>query len=254
MEPPSTSLQRAIADYLDTETARIDALVAKKQALADAVGRRVTATIDHWVWDGVNQRAPLRRVADFVDYRGATPAKSKAGIPLITASHVKGGRLDLALDPQFLEREVYDSWMRRGFPRRGDAVMTTEAPLGEVAQIESEEVALAQRLILLKADVRRLDPDYLVFALRSTRFQDLLKANATGSTALGIKADRLKALEVPLPSLERQRMVSQTLRGRVAKESGLVALVSKQLGYLKEHRQALITAAVTGELEIPGVA
>lgn len=248
------SAQKAIADYLDTETARIDALIAKKRELVEAVGQRVMATIDESVWDGVTQRAALRRVAVFVDYRGATPTKSAAGVPLITATHVKAGRLNLALDPQFLMADDYEIWMRRGFPRRGDVLITTEAPLGEVAQIEDEEVALAQRLILLKADRRRMEPDYLAFALRSTRFQSLLWANATGSTALGIKADRLKALEIPLPTLERQRAVARSLRERTNTQSRLIERLTTQLKSLGEHRQALITAAVTGELRIPGAA
>ncbi len=67
----------------------------------------------------------------FIDYRGKTPKKTKSGIPLITAKIVKNGRI---LEPnEFIALEDYDSWMTRGLPEVDDIVLTTEAPLGEIA-------------------------------------------------------------------------------------------------------------------------
>ena len=83
-----------------------------------------------------------------IDYRGKTPKKTSSGIPLVTAKIVKGGRI---LEPQeFIDEAEYDSWMRRGIPHEGDVVLTTEAPLGEVAQLPGHKVALAQRIITLR--------------------------------------------------------------------------------------------------------
>ena len=80
-----------------------------------------------------------------IDYRGKSPRKTSFGIPLVTAKIVKGGRISAAAE--FIAMEDYDAWMRRGLPCKGDVVMTTEAPLGEVAQLDGQKVALAQRLI-----------------------------------------------------------------------------------------------------------
>src|ERR1039458_4814948 len=78
-----------------------------------------------------------------IDYRGKSPQKTSSGIALITARVVKGGRI---LPPdEFIAPEDYDEWMRRGLPLPGDVLITTEAPLGEVAQIDHRKVALAQR-------------------------------------------------------------------------------------------------------------
>jgi type I restriction enzyme S subunit len=129
-----------------------------------------------------------------------------------------------------------------------------EAPLGEVAQISEARVALAQRLVLLKTDANRCTPDYLAFALRSTRMQHRLRAYATGSTALGIKADRLKGLLVPVPSLTRQAEAVAALRCEEGAKMQVARLLSHQLNLLAEHRQAIITAAITGEFQVPGAA
>ena len=100
-----------------------------------------------------------------IDYRGKTPKKTAYGIPLITAKIVKGGRI---MTPQeFIAPEDYDVWMRRGLPEPGDVVMTTEAPLGEIAQLDGRKVALAQRLITLRGKPDLLDNTYLKFAMQS---------------------------------------------------------------------------------------
>ena len=66
-----------------------------------------------------------------IDYRGKTPKKTDSGIPLITAKIIKNGRIQDV--NEFIAEGDYDSWMRRGIPKAGDIVLTTEAPLGEVA-------------------------------------------------------------------------------------------------------------------------
>ena len=76
-----------------------------------------------------------------IDYRGKTPRKTTSGVPLITAKIVKGGRI---MPPEeFIDPADFDAWMRRGMPKPGDVLITTEAPLGEVAQLGPEPVALA---------------------------------------------------------------------------------------------------------------
>ena len=70
------------------------------------------------------------------------------GIPLITAKVVKDGKI---LEPnEFIAEEDYLPWMTRGFPKVNDIVLTTEAPLGEIALLKDEKVALAQRIITLQ--------------------------------------------------------------------------------------------------------
>ena len=82
-----------------------------------------------------------------IDYRGKTPEKTSFGIPLITAKIIKSGRIEKPTE--FIAKENYDSWMRRGIPQAGDVVLTVEAPLGEVAQLGPEKIALAQRVVHL---------------------------------------------------------------------------------------------------------
>jgi restriction endonuclease S subunit len=142
-------------------------------------------------------------VEAIIDYRGKSPEKTVEGIPLITARLIKEGRILEATE--FIAPESYSEWMRRGMPKRGDVVFTTEAPLGQVAQIDNPDIALAQRLVLLRGKSNELDNTYLRFALRMNSVTEQIRKRATGSTVLGIRQKELRKIEIPLPALEVQR-------------------------------------------------
>jgi len=142
-------------------------------------------------------------VEAIIDYRGKSPEKTAEGIPLITARLIKEGRILGATE--FIAPESYSEWMRRGMPKQGDVVFTTEAPLGQVAQIDNPDVALAQRLVLLRGKSKELDNTYLRFALRMNSVAEQIRKRATGSTVLGIRQKELRQIEIPLPALEVQR-------------------------------------------------
>ena len=147
---------------------------------------------DHW------QLLPLEDVMEaIIDYRGKTPKKTDEGIPLITAKIVKGGRI---LEPsEFIAESDYDSWMVRGLPEVGDVVVTSEAPLGEVAQLTESNVALAQRIVTLRGKKGILNNDFLLCAMQSNYVQHQLESRASGSTVKGIKQSELRKVLLPIP-------------------------------------------------------
>ncbi len=144
-----------------------------------------------------------------IDYRGKTPRKTPSGVPLITAKIVKDGRM--MTPTEFIASEGYDSWMNRGLPEPGDVVMTTEAPLGEIGQIDNRKVALGQRLITLRGKPDVLNNTYLKFAMQAAFVQNQLKARSTGTTVLGISQRELRKVEIPLPPLSEQRRIAHIL-------------------------------------------
>ena len=148
-------------------------------------------------------------MAAVIDYRGKTPQKTSFGIPLITAKVVKGGRIETP--DEFIAVDDYAPWMRRGIPEAGDVVITTEAPLGQVAQLGSERVALAQRLIALRGKPGVLDNGFLKFLLQSADVQDQLRARASGTTVLGIKQSELRKVLLTLPAIDEQRAIAHIL-------------------------------------------
>lgn len=155
-------------------------------------------------------REPLEQcIAELIDYRGKTPKKTTFGIPLITAKVVKNGRIETP--DEFISEDDYEPWMRRGIPEAGDVLITTEAPLGEVAQLGNERVALAQRLIALRGKAGVLDNTFLKFLLQSDDLQVQLRARASGSTVSGIKQSELRKVGITLPPFSEQRAIAHIL-------------------------------------------
>lgn len=145
-----------------------------------------------------------------IDYRGKTPKKTNEGIPLITAKIVKNGRIEDVTE--YIAEEDYDSWMTRGIPNAGDVVLTTEAPLGEVAQLDERKIALAQRIITLRGKKNVLDNDFLLYLLQSHDVQHQLDGRGTGSTVKGIKQSELKEVILTFPEFQVQRQIAQHLK------------------------------------------
>lgn len=153
---------------------------------------------------------PLEDCLDaLIDYRGKTPRKTDFGIPLITAKVVKSGRIETP--DEFIAEEDYGSWMTRGYPEIGDVVLTTEAPLGEVAQIKFLPIALAQRIVTLRGKRDLLDSNYLLYLLQSQEMQAKLVSRSSGTTVMGIKQSELRKIEVALPPIGEQRAIAHIL-------------------------------------------
>ena len=145
-----------------------------------------------------------------IDYRGKTPVKTDSGIPLITAKIIKGGRIETPTE--FIAKDDYVAWMRRGMPKEGDVVLTVEAPLGEVAQLGPEKIALAQRVVTLRGKAGLLDSTYLLYLLQTEEMQSQLKSRATGTTVLGIKQSELRKVTLTLPPFDLQLSAAATLK------------------------------------------
>lgn len=102
--------------------------------------------------------------------------------------------------------------MVRGFPQVGDVLMTTEAPLGVVARLDRDDVALAQRLLTLRGKPGILNNDYLLYLLQSPYGQALLKEKETGTTVTGIKQAAFRKIAVKIPDYQSQQRVGTLLR------------------------------------------
>lgn len=267
---PSLETQWRIARFLDEKTARIDALIEKKRVLLDRLAEERQALITHAVTKGLNpdvltkpsgidwlgaipahwEVRGLTKCATRVDYRGATPTKSSSGVFLVTARNIKNGRIDYEASQEFIPEEDYEYVMRRGWPKKGEVLFTTEAPLGEIARVDDEDVALAQRIIKFSSSTSELTNEYLFYWMRSSPFQSDVLSRATGSTALGIKASKIVELRCLLPPTAEQLEIGKFLDADELKRIVVSNKISDSIQNLAEFRAALIDAAVTGKMQL----
>lgn len=145
-----------------------------------------------------------------IDYRGRTPEKSQIGIPTLSAKSVKNGQIDYS-ECYYISPEEYKKFMTRGFPQKGDILLTTEAPLGMVAKLDRTDVAVAQRLLTLRGKKGVLDNDFLMYYLQSPEGQGLLKVKETGTTVTGIKQAEFRKIVIKVPNYQTQKKIAAIL-------------------------------------------
>jgi len=181
-----------------------------------------------------------------IDYRGKTPTKTDSGVPLITAKNVRFGYIDP--EPrEFIASSDYDSWMTRGIPSQGDVLFTTEAPLANVAQIETEDkVAFAQRMIILQTNTA-CDSTFLKYLLMSENFRRAIFSRGSGSTVEGVKQSEFKKVKVCLPkSNEEQIQIVQMIDSLTNKIVNEESAISKY----KEIKKGLMQDLLTGKVRV----
>ena len=166
----------------------------------------------------------LNQLFNFIDYRGKTPVKSTEGVSLITASNIRQGYMDYTRK-EYISSEEYTTRKSRGITHKGDLLFTTEAPMGNVAICDLYECSCGQRIITFQEyEENTVIPKLFMYFILSTYFQKQLLDNCTGTTAKGIKADKLKHLLLPLPPLAEQKRI--------------VAKIEELLPYIDRYEQA----------------
>ncbi|WP_167482936.1 restriction endonuclease subunit S [Leptospira mtsangambouensis] len=268
---PPLAEQTSIAEFLDRKTSQIDSLVEKKKRLIELLKEEKAAVINQAVTKGIDPNVKMKDsgvewlgevpehwevipmtkyLESIIDYRGKTPQKIESGTFLVTARNIKEGKINYSISQEYVDTSLYDEIMRRGSLEIGDVLMTTEAPLGEVANVDKVDVAIAQRVIKFRALKAHLDNYFLKEWIATYTFQSYLTSLATGSTALGIKASKLNLLKLALPSIQEQISIVGLVRELNTKYSTMISKIEKEIELLQEYRTALISEVVTGKVRV----
>jgi type I restriction enzyme S subunit len=261
---PSFTEQRAIADFLDRETARLDALVTEKERWLELLVEKRRALITRAVTRGLHdQSIPLMRLKFLVDgiETGFTPDShnypAQAGqCGVLKSGCVNGGIFDpnenklLADDvdpPSNLEVKAGDVLMSRA---SGSSEL-----IGSVAQVEEQPSArlyLSDKTFRLREKKSVFDSAFFVLAMASSFLRDQLQQIISGAEGLAknIAQGDIREFQMPFPPLDEQRAIVTHISAETAKLDGLRAATERTIGLLKERRAALIAAAVTGKIEV----
>jgi type I restriction enzyme S subunit len=267
---PNISAQTRVAAFLDAETLRIDALIEKKKQMVELLDERRRNLVADAVTFGLGVRTPLSYTGDtfapqipagwelvrlkhvvsrIVDTEHATaPEYPDARHLIVRTANVKQGQLVLDA-AKYTDENGWKRWTRRAAPRPGDVLLTREAPAGEACVVPSDvPLCIGQRMVLLVVDRKKVAGEWLVHSLYSGPAQTFISLLSRSTTVARINMADIPNVPIVLPPLEVQHELLGQIDSEVVRLRTLGAIVSDQIGLLMEHRQALITAAVTGEL------
>jgi type I restriction enzyme S subunit len=264
---PYLAAQVAIANYLDAETARINrALAVRQRQLAILEERRTTLLGDAMTGRLPGTAAILRaeprplRLFAHVDLGRARSPENAVGPSMaryLRAANVKNGHLDLA---SVAEMNFTPTEQRAYALRRGDVLVTegagSLAAVGANAAWDGElegTVCFQNHLLRLRARDGH-DSRFLAWWARFAYVTGLFASLATGAQILNLGAENVRALRVRMPSPTEQRSIASYLDDAIGAIEASREAIVRQVHLLLERRQAVITAAVSGHLEVSGTA
>jgi type I restriction enzyme S subunit len=277
---PPLDEQSAIATLLDQETAKIDALVAEQEKLLALLAEKRQATISHAVIRGLNPDAPMKDSG--VAALGAAPAHWKVQQLRYIAKIVRGASPRPAGDPQFFCQTDDDGsnipWVTVAEVTKDaaaylDAVSEFLTPLGAqssqsfecgtviftnsgatlgVPKILAIDCCANDGILAFKNLAPSVEPLFLYFFLLTTT-ERLRTEMKQGGGQPNLNTDIVKNISFVMPPMEEQSAIVEFLKAEFEKLDSLKAEVERTLVLLKERRAALITAAVTGKIDVRNV-
>ena len=269
---PKYKEQAQIAKFLDHETAQIDTLIDKQQTLIQLLKEKRQAVISHAVIKGLNPDAPMKESG--VEWLGEVPEHwNFATVRRYLLEHRQGyytsdpyvddgtkllritdlrelGEIDIKECPMVFQTQSLKNY----FLKEGDVVFARTGGAGSFGVIPKlkEDVAYASYLIRFKFLPRFFDTEYLRFMLIADSFQLAVKSNIHGGVTQNIHAEDIKNTFVASPPLEEQNKISAYLIAQTNSYADLINKAEQAIQLMQERRTALISAAVTGKIDVRG--
>lgn len=272
---PSVNDRRKIANFLDHETARIDTLIEKQQQLIKLLKEKRQAVISHAVTKGLNPNAHLHNSgiewlgevpehwkvvslkhlvsAAIIDGPHLTPTKLDEGVPFISAEAISQGYINFDKKWGYISRADHKIYSKRYCPQKGDILMVKlGATTGVVAMVETEDEF---NVWVPLATIRTRDyisSKFVFYLLQSSSVRDAIQLSWTYGTQQTLGLGTLSNLSLPVPPQEEGEKIVELIEAKIPLYDESVKKCEVSLQLLVERRTALISAAVTGKIDVRG--
>ena len=269
---PTLNEQAAIVDLLDRETARIDQHIAKKKRLIELLKEKHSSLIAQAVTGGLDDSVPmrdsgsrfhgdipehwellpLRRLTSQMTNGYVGPTRdilTADGVPYVQSLHVKNGRIQHNAD-YFVSEEWHRAHDRTRL-REGDLLLVQTGDIGQSAVVNRDSAgANCHALIILRFRSDIADPWYFGYAFRAPGGKAAIVSMKTGATHPHLNVGYVREVSFPVPPMGEQRRIVGFLDAETRVLTKAASLITSQLSLLGEYCQALITAAVTGQIDV----
>jgi type I restriction enzyme S subunit len=274
---PSPEEQASIANFLDHETAKIDALIAEQLRLIELLQEKRQTVISHAVTKGLNPHAPMKDSG--VEWLGEVPehwevlpikhtcsllrdgthlppARVAEGIPLLSVRNIQGHAFGLRDDDSLISEQDFSELSRSFVPEPDDVMLAiVGATIGKAAIVPSGigRFHIQRSLAIFRSKPELPVAKWLLGIFGSIRFNSLLWQNIGFSAQPGIYLGVLKDIRIPVPPKKEQEEILARLEESINDQSQILSVASHSVDLLQERRSALISAAVTGQIDVRGL-
>jgi type I restriction enzyme S subunit len=273
---PPIEEQRSLATFLDRETAKIDALIAEQQRLIELLQEKRQAVISHAVTKGLNPDAPMKDSG--VEWLGEVPEHWEVGalgyalsaigdvdhyMPPTVAEGVPyvmtGDLEDLASEIDFtackqISRNEYHQLCKKIITSKGDLIVARYATIGTVSYVDLDlEFIVSYSCVTIRPKAEKAFGRFLFFCLKSDSFFQGIRERINTNTQGNVGIADLKLVKVALPPIEKQLEITEFLQTRTEEMGRVIQSSEAVIDLLQERRSALISAAVTGQIDVRGL-
>ena len=272
---PSVFEQGLIATFLDHETAKIDALIAEQQRLIALLQEKRQAVISHAVTKGLNPAIPLKDSG--VEWLGEVPEHWEIkqlnklinkitngyvgptrdilvddGVRYLQSLHIKNNRIVFDT-PYYVSRE-WSLSKEKSILRVGDVLIVQTGDIGQSAVVTQEfEDCNCHALIVVSSRQDLLSGDWLSWILNSTFGRESLLSIQTGALHPHLNCGNVKYIHIPVPPKDEQAAICDHVKLKNQVFDQLISAASSSIDLMKERRSALISAAITGQIDVRGL-
>lgn len=264
--------QTAIAEFLDRETGKIDGLVAEQRRLMELLKEKRQAVISHAVTKGLNPHATMKPsgiewLGDVPEHWGMrTLAKVStkitngfvgptrdilvpSGTPYIQSTHIKKGRVNF--DEGYFVSPEWSESHSKSILAEGDVLIVQTGGIGDVGLVSANEAGFNCHALIIVASVKDLlSGAFLAAVFQSEYGRQKLVSIRTGGMHPHLNCGNVKYIDIPLPPLAEQSAILKFVEAELAKFDTLTAEAQRAIDLLQERRTALISAAVTGQIDV----
>ena len=271
--PPACE-QTQIARFLDHETARIDALIEEQQRLIELLKEKRQAVISHAVTKGLDPTVPMKDSG--VEWLGEVPAHWEVtplkhvvatpitdgphetpdfideGVLFVSAEAVSSGRINFS-KARYISRDDHLRYSRKYRPQKFDIYMVKSgATTGVTAIVETDDEFNIWSPLAVVRCKPQYSPYFVLFSMRSRNFQESVVVNWSFGTQQNIGMNVIENLPIACPPADEQKKIAAFITQESEKWDSLISEGVRAVHLLQERRSALISAAVTGKIDVRG--
>jgi len=267
---PPLAEQQKIANFLDHETAKIDTLIAKQEKLIELLKEKRQAIISHAVTHGLNPDAPMKDsgvewlgkvprhwkasklknyTTQIVDGAHFTPTYTETGVPFLRVTDVTSKTIDFNKIKYIPESEHKDL-IKRCNPQKGDLLLSKNGTIGVPKVINWDyEFSIFVSLCLIKFKPE-LSSKYAFYVFKSYQIAEQINSGIKQSTVINLHLDKIENFYFSIPPIDEQNQIILELERKTLKLDTLINKATTAIELIKERKTALISAAVTGKIDV----
>jgi type I restriction enzyme S subunit len=254
--------QERITGFLNSETAQIDTLIAKKERQVELLNEKRAAIISDAIIFGITsieqlvnakriqpkcEFRKLSNLSKIIDCLHQTPEYLDDGYPMVRITDVNGDYLDLSNTKKISEMH-FREFTKKYSPKSGDIIISRVGSIGSISLVnDNQKFCLGQNTAAI---IPKSNSKYLFYSFQTNFVKDQFELSVVGSTLMTLSLDDIRRLKIPYWAPEKQQAISHFLNIVTTRVDAISGKVRESIDYLKEYRSTLISTAVTGKIDV----